>query len=489
MNVPEVLISAIDRGAGSLISDTIIGHHRRRLVRCGHGSSLDAHGDGWAAGGSPPRPGCSLEVLIDGAEALPRIAHEIRQARTHVYMAGWFFSPGFDLARGPAPSLLRDLLAEAADRVDVRVLAWAGAPLPLFQPTRKTVREMRESLCRGTRIRCELDAFERPMHCHHEKIIVIDDLVAFVGGIDLTFEHGDRFDSSLHVARGSVGWHDFASRLTGPAVNDLAAHFRMRWHWHEVTGEGVEAASAPAADAAPAGPHTVQITRTIPEGIYKAVPRGEFGILESYLAALRSARTLIYLENQFLWSPEIASVLRDKLSNPPSDEFRLVLVLPAKPNAGGEDTRGTLGELVEADAGRGRMAACTLYARRGPLADPIYVHAKLAIIDDQWLTLGSANLNDHSLFNDTEVNIVTIDPALARGTRVRLWAEHLECTVGEASGNAARLVDERWKPIAAEQLDRRSRGLPLTHRLVRLPHVTRRTGRLLGPLQGFLVDG
>jgi phosphatidylserine/phosphatidylglycerophosphate/cardiolipin synthase-like enzyme len=136
-----------------------------------------------------------------------------------------------------------------------------------------------------------------------------------------------------------------------------------------------------------------------------------------------------------------------------------------------------------------RIVACTLYARSGPVADPIYVHAKVAIVDDRWLTLGSANLNDHSLFNDTEVNVLTMDPALVRDTRLRLWAEHLECTIGEASGDATRLVDERWKPISAEQLKRRSRGLPLTHRLVRLPHVTRRTGRLLGPLQGLLVDG
>ena len=58
------------------------------------------------------------------------------------------------------------------------------------------VRTMRDDLSRGTNIRCELDAKERPMHCHHEKTIVIDDRVAFVGGIDLTLESGDRFDRS-----------------------------------------------------------------------------------------------------------------------------------------------------------------------------------------------------------------------------------------------------------------------------------------------------
>ena len=438
---------------------------------------------GWATEGSEPRPGCSLEVLIDGAEALPRVAGELRQARSQVYLSGWFFSPEFDLTRGEAPSRLRDLLADLAERVDVRVLTWAGAPLPLFRPSRQTVRRMRESLCRGTRIRCALDAKERPLHCHHEKTIVIDDRVAFVGGIDLTLDNGDRFDSSRHEARASLGWHDVASRLEGPVVSDLAAHFRMRWQ--EVTGEQLDAEAVEAGE----GPHTIQIARTIPEKIYRAVPDGEFGILEAYLAALRSAQSLVYLENQFLWSPEISRVLYDKLRNPPSDAFRVLLVLPAHPNTGGEDTRGTLAELIEADAGHGRIVASTIYARRGAAADPVYIHAKVGIVDDTWLTLGSANLNDHSLFNDTEVNVVTLDPALARDTRIRLWAEHLECTIEEAADDPAHLIDERWKPISAEQLERRSRGLPLTHRLVRLPHITRRTARMLGPLQGLLLDG
>ena len=73
-----------------------------------------------------------------------------------------------------------------------------------------------------------------------------------------------------------------------------------------------------------------------------------------------------------------------------------------------------LGELLEADADAGRVFASTLFARSGARADPIYVHAKVAIVDDTWLTIGSANLNEHSLFNDTEMNIVTHDPTLAR---------------------------------------------------------------------------
>ena len=69
--------------------------------------------------------------------------------------------------------------------------------------------------------------------------------------------------------------------------------------------------------------------------------------------------------------------------------------------------------LAEADEHGERFLACTIYASSaGATAAPVYVHAKIGIVDDEWFTLGSANLNDHSLFNDTEVNVVTRDPAL-----------------------------------------------------------------------------
>ena len=145
--------------------------------------------------------------------------------------------------------------------------------------------------------------------------------------------------------------------------------------------------------------------------------------------------------------------------------------------------------LADADAGAGRFLACALYARNGAVREPIYVHAKIGIVDDRWLTIGSANLNEHSLFNDTEVNVVAHDPALARALRLRLWAEHLGCEQAELEGDPARIVDERWRPLAEEQLERRKREEPTTHRLLLLPHVSRRSKGMLGPLNGFLVDG
>jgi phosphatidylserine/phosphatidylglycerophosphate/cardiolipin synthase-like enzyme len=472
----------LERWFGEEVSEQICRHHRRRLRRIGWEHALEPHPGGWAYGEPPSRPGNAVEMLIDGAQALPAIAQAIREAQSHVHLAGWHFSPEFPLERDE-PLVLRNLLAELAERVDVRVLVWAGAPLPLFRPSRSDVREMREQLVKGTKIVCALDAKERPLHCHHEKTIIVDDRVAFVGGIDLTWESGDRFDTNHHPARADVGWHDACARIEGPAVADVAEHFRMRWH--EVTDESL----APVSPSEPAGGVELQIVRTIPEKIYTATPRGDFRILESYMRALQAAEQFIYIENQFLWSPEIEAVLCEKLASPPRPDFRLVLLLPAKPNTGDDDTRGTLGHLVEADEDNGRVLACTLYARKGNLADPIYIHAKIAIVDDEWLTLGSANLNEHSLFNDTEMNVVSRDPDLARQTRLRLWAEHLELPEKEIPDDPVEAIDELWKPISKEQLERRNAGEPLTHRLVRLPHVSRRSSRVLGPVSGMLVDG
>ncbi len=477
-------VLAVESALGDEVSRRIRRHHRRRLQRIGWGEALDPAPGRWSGGDPPPRGGNLVEVLVDGAAALPAIAAAVRAASSRVHIAGWYFTPGLALEREGTPVVLRNLLAEVAERAEVRVLAWAGAPLPLFRPSRDDVRTMKRELTGGTRIRCELDARERPLHCHHEKTIVVDDRIAFVGGIDLTTEAGDRFDTPRHPSRAAVGWHDASVRIEGPTVTDVAEHFRMRWH--EVTGETLAAPEpAPAADNGV----EVQVVRTVPEKIYRAVPRGDFRILDTYLRAFRDAERFIYVENQFLWSSEIAAVLVDKITSPPRDDFRVLFVLPVRPNSGDDDTRGVLGELIEADADAGRVLACTIYARTAFLSDPVYVHAKIGIVDDELLTVGSANLNEHSLFNDTEMNVVMRDPGLAASTRRRLWAEHLELAPGSLPDDPIDAIETLWKPISAEQLERRNSGRPLTHRLVRLPRVSRRSRRVLGPIDGLFVDG
>jgi phosphatidylserine/phosphatidylglycerophosphate/cardiolipin synthase-like enzyme len=462
------LISRFDAAIGSRIERQICKHHGRRLRRRGHGQAFDPPAGGWAETGAfAPRAGSRVELLVDGAEVLQRMVEDIRAAKSHVNIAGWFFTPTFRMGEG-GPTL-RELLADAAERVDVRVLAWAGAPLPLFHPDRDEVRKMRDELTRGTRIEMHLDAKERPMHCHHEKLVVVDDRVAYVGGIDLTDLAGNRLDTSAHEPRSDIGWHDACLRLEGPIVADVAEHYRLRWpkqlpppQQQPPLDDGCEA----------------QLVRTVPEKVYDGLPKGEFTILESYVRALRAAERLVYLESQFLWSPELSEVLADLLRNPPHPDFRVVVVLPAKPNNGKDDTRGQLGVLVDAakqGGDDGRFLACTLFQPRG---GTVYVHAKIGIVDDAWMTVGSANLNEHSLFNDTEVNVVVRDRAFIRAARLRLWEEHLEQS---ADGEVHRIVDEIWRPLANESAHDRKLRL--------LRGVSRRTQALWGPINGLLVDG
>jgi phosphatidylserine/phosphatidylglycerophosphate/cardiolipin synthase-like enzyme len=279
---------------GSQISEQICSHHRRRLEKIGWHEALTPPIGGWAQGDLPIRAGNAIEILIDGSRALPTIADELRRAKSHVHLTGWYFSPDFELVREGEHAVLRNLLAGLAERLPVRMLVWAGAPLPFFRPSRGDVRAVRDRLTNRTNVHCALDAKERPLHCHHEKTIVIDDRVAFVGGIDLTSESGDRYDTPQHPSRATVGWHDACARIEGPAVEDVAEHFRTRWR--EVAGETLPLV----VPSQPAGKTELQIVRTIPERIYDQVPRGVFTILETYMRAFQAAERLIYLENQFL---------------------------------------------------------------------------------------------------------------------------------------------------------------------------------------------
>jgi phosphatidylserine/phosphatidylglycerophosphate/cardiolipin synthase-like enzyme len=490
--MPPAPVARADALLGAALEATVKRHHRRRLRRLGHGGALDPplspDGSLFATGDPPPRPGCKLEVLVDGATALPAIADALRGARSHVHLTGWHLASHFEIVRGEETLAIGPLLAELAERVDVRVMVWAGSPVPLFHPTRKEVEAEVEKLVRDTKIQAYKDPREHPVHCHHEKTLVIDDEVAFVNGIDLTDQAGDRFDSSDHGARRKLGWHDVGTRIEGPAVADVANHFIMRWR--EVSGETLPPPVVPP-PVADAHASTVQVVRTVAEDMYDSVPTGDFRILEAYVRALRSARDYIYLENQFLWAPEIVDVLKDKLAHPPSEAFRLVVLLPARANNGQDDTRGQLGVLADADGtDNPHFLATTIRSRTGGRDDALYVHAKVGIVDDAWLTVGSANLNAHSLLNDTEMNVVTDDAVLARATRERLWAEHLECAPADIRDQPpAQVVDERWRPIAMEQLRRRDAGEPPTHRLIALPGVSKRSRRLLGPLQGMVDDG
>jgi phosphatidylserine/phosphatidylglycerophosphate/cardiolipin synthase-like enzyme len=240
--------------------------------------------------------------------------------------------------------------------------------------------------------------------------------------------------------------------ITGPAVHDVETTFRERWedpaplsrrpdYWLADKLRGLDRspdplpAQQPPPPAVEGGPHAVQLLRTYPNlrqaRDYPFAPGGERSVARGYTKAAKLARRLIYVEDQYFWGNEIASTFLDALVDNP--DLRLVCVLPLVPDLEGSSrTAQLLGrqrairDLME--AAPGRVAAYGLENEQGT---PIYVHAKLCIIDDTWATTGSDNFNRRSWTHDSELTAAVVDLAegghspYAHTLRMRLAAEHL----------------------------------------------------------------
>ena len=288
------------------------------------------------------------------------------------------------------------------------------------------------------------------------------------------FESADR---ATDLGPSPHPWHDVHLRVTGPPVADVEHTFLQRWEeaarpwWKRVSPplkhliafalsgqrvSGQEAAHAEEAGERPpgAGPPVagesarVQVIRTIPALTYRFAPAGIYGIAQAYTLAVRRAQRFIYLESQYFWLERFLSLdlgllgwqshhLRaflEELAAAAERGVPVALVLPDHPNSGRSVTDSTLVWLrahAPRAAAEGRLHFFTLATAQARPRDrvmryrPIYVHAKVGLVDDRWATVGSANLNSRGLSHDAELNLAVLDQAFARGLRLSLWAEHL----------------------------------------------------------------
>ena len=352
---------------------------------------------------------------------LPAIAEAIEAARSSVCARRLVLLARLPPARDDEPRTLRDLLGRVA-----RARRRAGARLGRARrcrsssPTAGEVRELRDALiarhARPRRARRARAADALPPREARDRRR--RGRVRRRDRPDLARRRPPRHAASTRRAARSAGTTR-RHALRGPAVADVADAL-PRCAGTRSTGEQLPAPSTAAGSRATS---SCRSCARCPEKIYDALPRGEFSILEATCAALRSAERLIYLENQFLWSPEIVAVLADKLRSPPSDDFRL-LVAAARPSRTTATTTraASSGVLAAADGGAGPLPRLHAPPARRRTHSPSTSTRRSAIVDDRWLTIGSANLNEHSLFNDTEMNIVTRDA----GDRARDAAAALE---------------------------------------------------------------
>ncbi len=344
-------------------------------------------------------------------------------------------------------------------------------------------------------VSCILDDSVRGLRHHpiaslHQKIAVVDGTHAFVGGIDMLVELSgdyDRWDTHSHhfssplrrneEERTPHNWHDAHAIIEGPAVGDVERNFRERWNavvQHHKWGPLPRIPDHPLPPPLESTSQ-VQIARTIPTRTYRFAPKeGIQGIAQLYANALSNAQQFVYLENQYFWThayytPLGLGVKLDLEASESPDMERTIhelaaalrrgatvaLVLPDHPNVGRLYTDEGLARLrAEAPeaASQGRIQAfclaTSMTAEGRAVYRPIYVHAKVAIVDDLWSTVGSANLNNRGMRDDAEENVATLDAELARGLRLMLWAEHLALTPEESMLTVARhLGHQRQKPM------------------------------------------
>lgn len=403
--------------------------------------------------------------LIHGATYFARLHEELSALRPgdRVWFTDWRGDADERLT-ADGPSIGELLIGLARSGVEVRGLVWRSHGERLSAPISNRSNERLGRQINDAGGEVLLDQRVRLFGSHHQKLFVIrrrDDPshdVGFVGGIDLCHSRRDDANHSgdpqallMGTAYGSrPPWHDVALELRGPVVADLLAVFAERWNDPHPLDRRTpyrmllqqlarmprhpkplpEAAPPPP----PQGPHAVQLLRTYghKHPPFPFAPAGERSIARAYAKAFERARSLIYIEDQYMWSTEIASGIAQALRHNPS--LNVIVVVPRYPD--------TDGRLSGPPSRIGQLRALRLLHAVAPDrvgvfdlensgGTPIYVHAKVCIVDDTWMTCGSDNFNRRSWTTDSELSCAVIDAGpgggqgIARELRVRLWAEHL----------------------------------------------------------------
>lgn len=398
-------------------------------------------------------------AIVDAADYFASLKSSILKAQRTVFLIGWDFDTRIrldpDRRKTDGPDKLGRFLnwvVKNRPELNVYVLKWDV--------------EIYESLLRGAtplwilnwmtdrRMHMKLDGAHPVASAHHQKIAVIDDAVAYCGGIDITtdrWDTRDHLDDDPHRRRPTTRrrydpWHDVTTAVDGGVAAALGELARQRWK--RATGEELPPVS-PHGDPWPDGVRPtftdidVAVARTWPElGDHPEVREIE----ALYLSAIGAARRSIYMESQYFASRRIAEAMARRLSEPDGPE---IVVLNPESSIGwleGKAMGGARARLLHMIKRADRNRRFRIYTPVTAGGKPIYVHAKIMVVDDWLLRVGSSNLNNRSMGYDTECDLAVEAPAGPRSAEVRqnivafrddLIAEHLG-TTKEAVADAIR---------------------------------------------------
>lgn len=401
-----------------------------------------------------------LGVLVDANDYYREFYRAASRAERTLLLSGWQFDSEVALLRGEegeraggAVTLLAFLneLCTQKPALRIWILAWDFSLV--FAAEREWMQNVVFEWNSSERLQFRFDSNHVERGCHHQKFVVIDGEVSFLGGLDLC---EDRWDTREHAAenplRTSRGephkpFHDVQLYLRGQQVSAALSELFLE-RWERAGGEPIvlPPLEAPAPrfgvdGLLPLPASEVALSRTDPYGS-PGGPKLCTEIRALYEEAIASAERLIYIETQYLSSQAICEALEKRLRNP-RGPLEIALVL----NMRGESLKeqAAVGLAQAQVIGRLRTVASETAHRLGlyytlPACDApetperaTYIHAKLMIVDDRWLTVGSANLTNRSMGVDTELNatVSTEHAETALGFAIRELRASL---LGEHSG-------------------------------------------------------
>ena len=375
-----------------------------------------------------------LACIVDGADYFYHVKAALLRSQRRVLLIGWDFDTRTSFERGgktlPGPNQLGTFLrwlVRVRPNLDVYLLRSNLRLLPAFEGLWGdfTPVALLNWLTRE-RLQFAIDGAHPTGAVHHQKIVVIDDVMAFCGGIDLTHdrwdtrEHLENNEFRVEAGRAYGPRHEVAVAVSGAAARAFGDQARERWRM--ATGEYV----AQVVVDHEVWPSDLQpIMHNVDVGIMRTLPelekRSEVREVEALnLAAIAAARRTIYLENQYLASRTLAEALAKRLQEPDGPE--IVVVMPRNSESRLEEQ--------SMDSARYRLLqllwAVDTHKRFGvywPVTEggtAIYVHSKILVIDDRLLRVGSSNLNNRSQGFDSECDVaVQADPDTAEYDHVR----------------------------------------------------------------------
>jgi phosphatidylserine/phosphatidylglycerophosphate/cardiolipin synthase-like enzyme len=406
-----------------------------------------------------------VAVLIDGAAYYAALLQALRQARSRILVLGWDLDPRVRLDPRDPDTELRRLLPALVKRcsgLQVHLLIWDVSLV--FGPSRALEHLVDLGWQQHPRVHLRLDGQHPFTAANHEKIVSIDDALAFVGGIDLTVRRWDTPEHRLAQAarRDPDGEpyppvHDLQMAVDGEAASAVAEVARGRWA--DATGEVLAPCRA---TGKPWPPSVTPWLTDVPVGIARTRPasHGQAGVsevAELNAAALAAARRAVYIEAQYFAAVPVADRLVQLLERPDGPEIVILVWRQAigwlERFAMGSNRDRLLRRLAAADR-HDRLRAYWLGIPDDPEGE-INLNAKLVIVDDLFVRIGSSNLNNRSLGFDRECDLAIEAPdAKARGALARLrstlLAKHLDRPVAEVE----RAVAKEGLIAAIERLNR-----------------------------------